>query len=74
MPAHPRPERAKFGNLLELYDIYKREYLGKTFTAASGHTIMFKPDTSFRLIAGTPAGGRKGMVAKAQGTPPKRSG
>ena len=66
MPAHPRPERAKFGNLLELYDIYKREYLGKTFTAASGHTIMFKPGHFFRLIAGTPAGGRKGMVAKAR--------
>lgn len=66
MPAHPRPERAKFGNLRELYDIYKREYLGKTFTAASGHTIMFKPGHFFRLIAGTPAGGRKGMVAKAR--------
>lgn len=66
MPAHPRPERAKFDNLRELYDIYKREYLGKTFTAASGHTIMFKPGHFFRLIAGTPAGGRKGMVAKAR--------
>ncbi len=66
MPAHPRPERAKFDNLRELYDIYKREYLGKTFTAASGHTITFKPGHFFRLIAGTPAGGRKGMVAKAR--------
>lgn len=65
MPAHPRPERAKFDNLRELYDIYKREYLGKTFTAASGHTVTFKPGHFFRLIAGTPAGGRKGMVAKA---------
>lgn len=65
MPAHPRPERAKFDNLRELYDIYKREYLGKTFTAASGHTMTFKPGHFFRLIAGTPAGGRKGMVAKA---------
>ena len=66
MPAHPRPERAKFGGLRELYDIYKREYLGKTFTAASGHTITFKPGHFFRLIAGTPKGGRKGMVAKAR--------
>lgn len=66
MPAHPRPERAKFGSLRELYGIYKREYLGKTFTAASGHTITFKPGHFFRLIAGTPAGGRKGMVAKAR--------
>ena len=66
MPAHPRPERAKFGSLRELYGIYKREYQGKTFTAASGHTITFKPGHFFRLIAGTPAGGRKGMVAKAK--------
>lgn len=66
MPAHPRPERAKFDNLRELYDIYKREYLGKTFTAASGHTMTFKPGHFFRLIAGTPQDGPKGMVAKAK--------
>ena len=66
MPAHPRPERAKFDNLRELYDIYKREYLGKTFTAASGHTMTFKPGHFFRLIAGTPQDGQKGMVAKAK--------
>ena len=66
MPAHPRPERAKFDNLRELYDIYKREYLGNTFTDASGHTMTFKPGHFFRLIAGTPQDGPKGMVAKAK--------
>ena len=72
MPAHPRPERAKFDNLRELYDIYKREYLGKTFTAASGHTMTFKPGHFFRLIAGTPQDGQKAWLPKRR-TPPKRS-
>ncbi len=67
IPAHPRPRRTRFDTLQELYNIYKREYLGRTIRAFSGHTITFKPGHFFRLIAGTPKDGiRKGLISKAR--------
>lgn len=66
MPAHPIPKKAKFSTVKELYEIYKKEYLGKVIRTASGHDITFKPGHFFRLIAGTPAEGRKGFIAKAK--------
>ena len=66
MPAHPRPPKAKFSTVKELYEIYKKEYLGQTIRTASGHDITFKPGHFFRLIAGTPAEGKKGFIAKAK--------
>ena len=66
MEAHPRPPKAVFSTVKELYDIYKREYLGKTIRTISGHTMTFKPGHFFRLIAGTPKDGVKGWIAKAK--------
>ena len=66
MPAHPKPSKTKFSTVKELYDLYKKEYLGQTIRTASGHDITFKPGHFFRLIAGTPAEGRKGFIAKAK--------
>ncbi len=65
MRAHPRPEKAKFHSVKELYDIYKREYLGQTIRTISGHDLTFNPGHFFRLIAGTPKNGVKGWIAKA---------
>ncbi len=66
MPAHPRPEKAKFHSVKELYDIYKREYLGQTIRTISGHDLTFNPGHFFRLIAGTPKNGVKGWISKAK--------
>ena len=66
MPGHPLPEKVKYGSIKELYDIYKREYLGQTIQTISGHRMTFKPGHFFRLIAQTPEDGmRKGFITKA---------
>lgn len=65
MPSHPLPEKMKFRTVKELYDIYKREYLGQTIRTVSGHTMTFKPGHFFRLISKMLPGERKGMIAKA---------
>lgn len=66
MQSHSRPERLRFSGVKELYDIYKREYLGRTIETPSGHSMTFKPGHFFRLIAATPEGGKKGVIAKAK--------
>ena len=66
MESHPRPPKAKFSSVKELYDIYKNEYLGKTIQTISGHRMTFKPGHFFRLIAATPEGERKGYISKAE--------
>ena len=65
MPGHPLPQRIRFSSIKDLYDIYKREYLGQTIQTISGHRMTFKPGHFFRLIAATPEGQRKGYISKA---------
>lgn len=66
MPGHPLPEKVKYESIKDLYDVYKREYLGQTIQTISGHRMTFKPGHFFRLIAQTPEDGiRKGFIAKA---------
>ena len=64
MRALPLPPKVDFSSVKELYDIYKKNYLGQTITTPDGYSMTFKPGHFFRLICNG-SNGKKGMLTKA---------
>lgn len=51
MPGATPPAKIKYSSLRELFEIYEREFVGKTIVAPTGHSMTFKPGHFFRLVA-----------------------
>ena len=65
MRALPLPPKVEFSSVKELYDIYKKNYLGQTITTPDGYSMTFKPGHFFRLVCHNDGSTRKGLISKA---------